>query len=315
MREAGITGAIVPWEDVLHEGPVPEGLGSPRMLDRRAEFLAGCGWAPFETIRRSLADVTPRSSRRPGARRASPPGTMVDEIVLWLEHDLYDQLHRLQILDRVPLDGTPRITAVPDDDYLGLQPPGRFRELFGRRREVTSAERIAARDGWTAFRVDRSVARARGAAARDRAASPRSGLSPASRAVPIRRERPVAHGAAGAGGRLTRASRWSAMCSSSRISSAKRRFSWATRRSSPTSGRCCVRAAADRDRARRTRPSSRRSRRAHRRRPRGARAARRSRAAVRHRSLARRRAARRHRVRCGAGTRSGSGFVFCSRCR
>ena len=26
MREAGIDGTIVPWDDVLHEGPVPAGL-------------------------------------------------------------------------------------------------------------------------------------------------------------------------------------------------------------------------------------------------------------------------------------------------
>lgn len=152
MREAGVIGVIVPWEDVLHEGPVPEGLGPAALLDRRAEFLAGCGWAPFETIRRSLAERDTALEQATRGATASPPGTKVDEIVLWLEHDLFDQLHRLQILDRVPLDGTPRITAVPDDDYLGLQPPERFRELFGLRREVTSAERIAARDGWAAFR-------------------------------------------------------------------------------------------------------------------------------------------------------------------
>ena len=112
MRDAGITGTIVPWDDVLHEGPVPEGLGTAALRERRAEFIAGCGWGPLESIRRSLTerDSILEHAVRGGA--LSPSGRPIDEIVLWLEHDLYDQLQRLQILDRVPLDGTPRISAV-----------------------------------------------------------------------------------------------------------------------------------------------------------------------------------------------------------
>jgi hypothetical protein len=153
MRDAGITGTILPWDDVLHEGPVPEGLGPAALRERRAAFIAGCGWGPLESIRRSLTerDSILEHAVRGGA--LSPSGRPIDEIVLWLEHDLYDQLQRLQILDRVPLDGTPRISAVRDDDYLGTLPPERFEVLFEGRREVTSAERSAARDGWTAFRA------------------------------------------------------------------------------------------------------------------------------------------------------------------
>jgi hypothetical protein len=154
MRQAGVTGDIVPWDDVLHEGPVPEGLGPAALRDRRAEFLASCGWAPTEAIRRKLADRDTALEQATKGALASPPGKAVDEVVLWLEHDLFDQLHRLQILDRVPLDGTPRISAVPDDDYLGHLSAERFGGLFEARREVSSSERIAARDAWTAFRAN-----------------------------------------------------------------------------------------------------------------------------------------------------------------
>lgn len=142
MREAGVSGRVVPWNDVLHEGPVPIGLNPAAMRDRRADFLASCGWGAAEAIARDLA-----------ARDAALADlTDVDEVTLWLEHDLYDQLQLLQILDRLPLDGTPRVTAVPDDDYLGALPAARFRVLYEARRDVTSAERLAARDAWTAFR-------------------------------------------------------------------------------------------------------------------------------------------------------------------
>jgi hypothetical protein len=152
IRDAGIVGAIVPWDDVLHEGPVPEGLGVAALRDRRSEFIAGCGWGSFESVRRSLTDRDNALEQAVRGATASPPGRAVDEIVLWLEHDLYDQLQRLQILDRIPLDGSPRITAVPDDDYLGQVPAERFGTLFELRWDVTSADRMAARDAWTAFR-------------------------------------------------------------------------------------------------------------------------------------------------------------------
>jgi hypothetical protein len=142
LGDAGVSGRVVPWNDVLHEGPVPAGLNAAAMRDRRAEFLAGCGWGSAESIARDLA-----------ARDAALADlTDVDEVTLWLEHDLYDQLQLLQILDRLPLDGTPRVTAVPDDEYLGTLPAARFQGLYEARRDVTSAERLAARDAWTAFR-------------------------------------------------------------------------------------------------------------------------------------------------------------------
>ena len=154
MRSAGVQGAIVPWEDALHEGPVPLGLNVAAMRDRRAEFLASCGWAQAVELGRMLAERD--AALESAATRLDPAGqesrARVDEIVLWLEFDLYDQLQLLQILERLPLDGTPRVTAVPDDEYLGHLTPERLAEIFAARREITSAERIAARDGWTAFR-------------------------------------------------------------------------------------------------------------------------------------------------------------------
>lgn len=162
IRDAGIVGAIVPWDDVLHEGPVRAGLNVAAMRETRAEFLASCGWGSRDEIARSLAarDAVLEAAGGPSAFVGVTPDQgiharrPVDEIVLWFEHDLYDQLQILQILDRLPIDGGPRLTAVPDDDYLGYQPAARFPELFAARREVTSSQRIAARDAWNAFRSE-----------------------------------------------------------------------------------------------------------------------------------------------------------------
>ena len=147
---------IVPWDDVLHEGPVPAGLGPAALRERRADFLAGGGAGSFEDILKSL-------ERRDRALDDALADPRCDEIVLWLEHDLYDQLHLIQILDRVPVDppsregrsggaGAPRVSLVQATTYLGHLPASVYPNLFEERRDVTSVQRIAARDAWAAFR-------------------------------------------------------------------------------------------------------------------------------------------------------------------
>src|SRR6476620_8642387 len=44
-RQTGLGGAVLSWQDTLHEGPVPLG---PRaeLLKIRAAFLSACGWGP-----------------------------------------------------------------------------------------------------------------------------------------------------------------------------------------------------------------------------------------------------------------------------
>jgi len=150
LAEAGVEGTAVEWLDVLHEGPVPAGFGPAALRERRAEFLASCGWGSFDTIARNLA------SRDEALEQVS----RFEEIVLWFEHDLFDQLQLIQILDRVPfdelalrdVDSVPPLTAVLTTTYLGTEPPSRFPDLFAARRPVSSAERVAARDAWEALR-------------------------------------------------------------------------------------------------------------------------------------------------------------------
>jgi hypothetical protein len=143
ITEAGIGGRIVPWDDVLHEGPVPAGLGVSALGSVRADFLALCGWGSREEIARGI------QARDAALERAV---ATAQEIVLWFEHDLYDQLHLLQILDRLPVDGPPRVTAVTPSTYLGHHPHSDYPHLFEHRRPVSSNERMAARDAWQAFR-------------------------------------------------------------------------------------------------------------------------------------------------------------------
>jgi DNA-binding transcriptional MerR regulator len=90
LRQTALGGAVLPWQDVLHEGPLPAG---PRreLLAARAAFLSACGWGSKRSILASLED------RDRQLVRALQDG---QQVVLWFEHDLYDQL---QLVDALAL--------------------------------------------------------------------------------------------------------------------------------------------------------------------------------------------------------------------
>ena len=94
LRRTALGGAVLSWQDVLHAGPVPA-VTRPELLRCRAAFLSDCGWGGRRAI---LASLERRD--RAQLERASPSGMPV---VLWFEHDLYDQL---QLLDVLALAGT-----------------------------------------------------------------------------------------------------------------------------------------------------------------------------------------------------------------
>ena len=88
LRQTALGGAVLPWQDVLHEGPVPAG---PRreLLQARAAFLSACGWGSSRSILASLED------RDRQLVQALKDG---QQVVLWFEHDLYDQLQLVDAL-------------------------------------------------------------------------------------------------------------------------------------------------------------------------------------------------------------------------
>jgi len=142
LRAAGVRGDVLTWRDVLHDGPLP----APGTLDslraERARFIAAMGWAPEAEVHADLAE-------RDARLRAALAGG--EEIVLWFEHDLYDQLQLLQVLDAIGERGTPtRVMLAQADDYLGMMAPDAVRQLEARRRPVTNADIAIARRAWHA---------------------------------------------------------------------------------------------------------------------------------------------------------------------
>jgi hypothetical protein len=134
-------GEVIPWRDVLHEGPVPA-VNPAELRGVRARFLAEMGWADGAEAAATFAARDEALER--GAREA-------EEIALWFERDLYDQLQLIQVLDRLALlRPAGRVTIVLEETFGGLGPDD-MRALAAHRRPVTAEAVAMARRAWKAF--------------------------------------------------------------------------------------------------------------------------------------------------------------------
>jgi len=82
LARAGVPGSLAVWADPLHEGPVPPDDDLDRWVHTRTRFIARCGWE----------DELIAVARYAGWRAALDSFRAFDEVILWFEHDLFDQL-------------------------------------------------------------------------------------------------------------------------------------------------------------------------------------------------------------------------------
>ncbi|MFN2461201.1 MAG: hypothetical protein ABR591_11005 [Candidatus Velthaea sp.] len=153
FRDAGMPGRYLSWLDALHDGPVPETRTLEELSDVRAHALSGFGWDTYDAIRRRFAE-------RDAVLAACEPD---DEVVLWFEHDLFDQLQLLQLLDWFAGRGrgSVHLSVVQIDAFPGVEPFYGLGQLDGeqlaallpRRREVTAEQLTSGSAAWRAFRA------------------------------------------------------------------------------------------------------------------------------------------------------------------
>jgi DNA-binding transcriptional MerR regulator len=143
LGETSLGGVVVAWQDVLHEGPLAD-VAAGELRPLRAGFLAAQGWGDAsaigeemrrrdELLARALADTHP--------------------IVLWFEHDLFDQLQLLQVLAAIP-DGSRAVELAQGDDHLGALTAPELEELWEERQPVTPEMAALGRAGWMAVCSD-----------------------------------------------------------------------------------------------------------------------------------------------------------------
>ena len=151
IEQAHLPGRTSIWADPLHEGPIAD-VGDAELVRLRAADIAhGLG----ERVEDVEADLT-------SWRAAVDADHAYDELVLWFEHDLFDQLNLIQLLSRIGRDRPIRkpVSLVSIDSHpghpqfkgLGELSPADIAALFGRRRRVTPEQFAVALRAWDAFR-------------------------------------------------------------------------------------------------------------------------------------------------------------------
>ena len=156
LERGGVPGERLPWRDLLHDGPVPAGLSLDELSRLRARFISAT--LDDRGFERVLADFTARD-------RALETFKQYEEVTLWFEHDLYDQLQLIQLLAWFARreTGRTRLSLVCIGEHaeverflgLGQLSPAQLAQLDERREPVSPSQLEAASRGWEAYCSDR----------------------------------------------------------------------------------------------------------------------------------------------------------------
>jgi hypothetical protein len=154
LREAGLHGVFNAHINPYLQGPV---TNTPDWLERRARFIADA-IGPYE----NLDYATVLEEARDEERRLAAASGDYERVVLWLEHDRYDQFVLLRCLSWFAEHGAPpRLELVGPSDFpgatrfvgLGQLPPEALRLLWERREPVRAEQLELGRRVWNAFRA------------------------------------------------------------------------------------------------------------------------------------------------------------------
>jgi hypothetical protein len=151
LRESAIPGGVSTYGDLMYEGPAPGGLDAQAWRGTRARFMAEAGYATPEQALQYLQacdDTLSAASRH-------------EEVVIWLDHRLSDQLILVKVLDwfsRQDPDGVKLsmicVGRYPGMDHfvgLGELTANQLASLADTRLRVTRAQFRTAQAAWNAF--------------------------------------------------------------------------------------------------------------------------------------------------------------------
>ena len=162
IEAAGIPGACSIWADPLYEGPVPGEIGDAELLDVRRRYLDEPGELDWVAWAGNDLSLDPMNDLREWRAIIQRHGSY-EELILWFEHDLFDQLNLIQLLswigDHLPAAKPVSLICIgsfpgrPTFKGLGELTPGELASLVDTRQPVTASQYDLARRAWRAFRA------------------------------------------------------------------------------------------------------------------------------------------------------------------
>ena len=143
MRKAKIEGDFLPWQDFLHEGSVPANLTLEELSLVRAKFISDYGLGTFDDIKK---DFDKRDKQLNSYKD-------YDKVVLWFEHDLYDQLQLLQLLSWFSIQGLgeTRLSLICTNNYLGESTAQQIKKLLHYETPILKEHLKLGKEAWFAF--------------------------------------------------------------------------------------------------------------------------------------------------------------------
>ena len=151
LRESGIPGEVAIYGDLMYEGPAPGGVDGEAWREVRARFIGESGYATIDEARKylkSCEDALAASLRH-------------DEVVIWMDYRLSDQLILIRALDwfsRQDL-AQAKLSLICAGSFQGMDrfvgfgqlTANQLASLADTRQRVGEAEFRMARAGWDAF--------------------------------------------------------------------------------------------------------------------------------------------------------------------
>jgi hypothetical protein len=140
----GVQGEMLPWWDVLFEGPLPMTADLPSFSKARADYIKSQPWA-FSRL--SHKTFTARDDLL--ARNKD-----FDAVSLWFEHDLNDQLQLCQVLDWFAANPRPDGTLflVQTNMFIDEMDEDEVAAAAASAKPVSEAQFTAAQMAWNAIR-------------------------------------------------------------------------------------------------------------------------------------------------------------------
>lgn len=150
LHDAGFCGAFHTYTNPFCSGPVTRDAA---WLDQRADFIAG---SVGQYVGLSRDDILAKLQRE---ERALATASQYERVVLWFEHDIFDQLILARVLTVLSAGPPHRLELVSAGNYpgsaryigLGQLPPEALLLLWERRVPVSNAMLKTARDAWSAL--------------------------------------------------------------------------------------------------------------------------------------------------------------------
>jgi hypothetical protein len=156
LQKAGLEGTFLPWREDYTEGPVAADMRDEHVRQERARFFADTFGIPEGLYQAN------RDDQEAALQQAAAAG---EEIVLWFEHDLYDQtmlaclLHRLAQLEAEGSHPPLRLQLILIGSYPGIEPfhglgqltAEQLAQLYPERRPITAAQLQQGRRAWEAY--------------------------------------------------------------------------------------------------------------------------------------------------------------------